>query len=85
MILGVSVDDSESHQKFADKNDLNFTLLADVDKKVSKAFNTLNMVGLSKRHTFLIDKEGTIKQIYRKVNIDQHSQEIADFIKQNMM
>jgi len=83
--LGVSVDDSESHQKFSEKYDLNFTLLADLDKSISKLYKTLSMVGFSKRHTFLIDKKGTIKQIYRKVNIDQHSKEIADFIRQNMM
>lgn len=85
VILGVSVDDPESHQKFIDKYKLNFTLLSDVDKNVSKAYNALNMIGFSKRHTFLIDKEGVIKQIYRKVNVEQHSQEIRNFIKQNMI
>ena len=85
MILGVSVDDSESHKEFSDKYNLNFTLLADVEKKVSKSYKALSILGLSKRHTFLIDIKGVIKQIYRDVNIEQHSQEIADFIKQNML
>jgi len=85
VILGVSVDDSESHKEFADEYNLNFTLLADVEKKVSKRYDALSIIGFSKRHTFLIDKKGVIRHIYRDVDIEQHSQEIADFIKQNML
>ncbi len=84
VILGASVDDSESHKKFTDRYELNFTLLADVEKKVSESYGTLSIIGISKRQTFLIDKEGVIRHIYRDVNIEEHSKEIAEFIKQNM-
>lgn len=85
VVLGVSVDNPESHKKFIEKNNLNFTLLADVEKKVTKLYNTLNIVRISKRHTFLIDKEGIIRQVYTDVDVNQHSKEITDFIKKNMM
>jgi peroxiredoxin Q/BCP len=82
--LGVSVDDIESHKQFSEKYNLNFNLLADVDKKVCKAYGTLSFIGFSKRHTFIIDKAGFIRKIYRDVNIEQHTEEIAAFIRKNL-
>ena len=84
VILGVSIDDSESHKKFVEKYNLNFILLADVDKKVSNLYHALSERGYSKRHTYLIDKNSVIQQVYTKVDVTQHSVEIIDFIKQNM-
>ena len=67
VVLGVSADDMDSHHRFIDKFDLNFPLLADVDKTVINAYGVWGekvvrerlSVGI-KRKTFLIDEEGTI-------------------------
>jgi peroxiredoxin Q/BCP len=82
-VLGVSLDDEASHQAFAAKFNLPFTLLADTDHKVAdaygvygeKSFAGKNYMGVS-RKTFLIDKEGKIKKVFDKVNVDEHADEV---------
>jgi peroxiredoxin Q/BCP len=83
VILGVSLDDLESHKKFAGKYKLPFPLLSDADKKLAEAYGVYkekSMYGRTymgiERSTFVIDKDGTIAQIYRKVKVDGHSEEI---------
>jgi peroxiredoxin len=56
-IIGISTDSVESHFLFCNKLKLNFILLADVDKKVSKAFDAINFLGSSKRLLVLIDTD----------------------------
>ncbi|WP_047549572.1 peroxiredoxin [Methylotenera sp. G11] len=88
-VIGVSVDSSESHGKFAEKYKLPFTLLADTDGKVADSYHALSdffVVKIAKRHTFLIDADGKIKKTYTNVNVSNHSQQIIDDLKtiQNM-
>lgn len=81
VVLGVSVDSVESHRKFCQKENLNFRLLADTDKKVSDAYGSLNnlvVAKLSARHTFLIDPKGTIAAVYTDVKPAAHSKEVLD-------
>jgi len=59
-VVGISTDSVESHSNFCSKLKLNFPLLADVDKTVSKQFNALNFLGMSKRLLVLI---GTDKKV----------------------
>ena len=83
-IIGVSVDDSDSHAKFADKYHLPFTLLADQDAKVAESYGAVNnllFIKIAKRYTFLIDPSGKIAQIYLDVDTSRHSQEIIDDLK----
>lgn len=83
-VLGVSLDDVKSHEEFAKKYSLPFPLLADTDADVSKAYGALTNLGiikLSKRHTFIIGKDGLIKKIYRDVEPNTHSQQIIDDLK----
>lgn len=78
-ILGVSLDDVESHQKFAEKHGLPFPLLADTEGGVAGAYGVkTKMFGMTvaKRQTFLIDPEGTIAKHYEEVNPDGHSEEV---------
>jgi len=84
-VLGVSNDDEASHQKFIKKYDLPFTLLSDVDTTVSKAYGVYkekNMYGKVywgiERSTFLIDQDGKIKAIFRKVKVDGHVEEVME-------
>jgi thioredoxin-dependent peroxiredoxin len=82
-VLGVSLDDEASHQAFAAKYQLPFTLLADTDHKVADAYGVYGeqrwgdktYMGVA-RKTFLIDKEGKIKRVFDKVNVEQHADEV---------
>ncbi|MBK49510.1 MAG: thioredoxin-dependent thiol peroxidase [SAR202 cluster bacterium] len=86
-IFGVSPDNLESHDKFINKFDLNFELLADEDNTVSTnygAWGEKNMYGKvtigMKRMTFLIDENGNIEKIWGKVKPEGHAQQIIDAI-----
>jgi len=81
-VLGVSVDDAESHKAFKEQEHLNFTLLADPDKQVSKKYSGLSALGMSKRVTYVIDKKGVITKIFPKVDVNEHYKEILDAIKE---
>ena len=77
-VLGVSVDDVTSHRKFTDKFNLPFRLVADVDKKISRAYGVLNEErGMDRRVTFLIDGQGRIERIFDPVKADQHPAEVV--------
>jgi peroxiredoxin Q/BCP len=82
-IIGVSVDDEKSHQKFIQKYTLPFTLLADTDKKVVEAYGVWqekSMYGRkymgTMRYTFVIDEEGIIRNIITKVDPKEHTAQI---------
>ena len=84
-VLGVSVDNRESHAKFAKKHGLPFPLLSDVDGSVAKSYGALWSLGpvkVAKRHSFIIDTAGKIAKIYRDVRPDRHSSEIIADLEQ---
>jgi peroxiredoxin Q/BCP len=85
VILGVSVDDTDSHGRFARKYNLNFPILSDADKEVSKKYDALSFYGMSKRHTYVIDTQGIVRMLYTDVDVSKHSQEVARFIRDNLM
>ena len=81
VVLGVSVDDTKSHQEFCTKEGLTFKLLSDTDHKVSEEYGSLTNLGVvkfSKRYTFIINPEGKIVQVYTDVDADinQHSAQV---------
>ena len=88
VILGVSPDSVKSHDKFINKFQLPFTLLADEDKKmamdygvwVEKSMYGKKYMGIA-RTTFIIDKEGKIAKVFEKVKPEGHNQEVIDFLK----
>ena len=84
-ILGVSLDDVESHQKFAEKHSLPFPLLADTEGKAAEAYGVkTKMFGMTvaKRQTFLVGPDGKIAKHYEKVNPDEHSQQVLADLKE---
>ena len=84
-ILGISVDDSKSHTRFAQKYQLPFPLLADTEGNVARLYGSLWSIGplrIAKRHTFVIDPEGRIAKIYRNVKPVSHSRELQQDIKE---
>lgn len=82
-VLGVSVDDVASHKKFVEKFQLNFPLLADVDKKVVQAYGVWvekSMYGKKfmaiQRDSFLFDEGGKVIKHYEKVKPEGHVEEV---------
>ncbi len=87
VILGVSNDPVDSHQKFREKHQLPFELLADEDASVSKAYGVYkqkNLYGKKymgiERTTFIIDRTGRIAQIYPKVKVEGHVADVLAFL-----
>ncbi|MDJ0595807.1 MAG: peroxiredoxin [Pleurocapsa sp. MO_226.B13] len=74
-ILGVSVDDVDSHRQFCDSEGLKFPLLADTDGSVSKAYGSW-LGAMSLRHTYLIDPQGILRATFLGVRPSIHSQEV---------
>jgi peroxiredoxin Q/BCP len=86
-VVGISVDDVESHKEFSDKYKLPFTILADEDSETAKAYGVLRdykLIKLASRQSFLIDPEGKIAKHYEKVDPDTHTDEVLADIKQFM-
>src|SRR5260370_36134453 len=86
IILGVSVQDEATHQKFCTKEGLSFKLLADTNYQVSSAYDSLVNLGVAKlsaRHTFLIDPNGVVRKTYLNVNAEKHSAEVLADLSQN--
>jgi peroxiredoxin Q/BCP len=85
VIVGVSMQDADSHQKFCTKEGLSFKLLADTDSHVSTTYDSVMNFGVTKlsaRHTFLIDPQGVIQKVYTDVKPEKHSEEVlADLAK----
>lgn len=88
MIVGVSLDGKESHQKFIEKFGLPFPLLSDEDAAISKVYGVYkekNMYGRKywgiERSTFVIDAEGKVKAIFRKVKVDGHADQVLAALK----
>ena len=87
-VLGVSCDDDESHKKFRKNFKLNFTLLSDVDHKVSERYGAWREKSLYgrksmgiQRSTFLIDAEGKVAKVWKRVQVAGHEGEVLAAIK----
>ena len=83
-LFGVSLDDWQSHQKFSEKYKLPFHLLSDADGEVTKEYGALFHLGplrYAKRQTFVIDPQGKIAKIYKKVKPAIHSDEVIADLK----
>jgi len=90
-ILGVSTQDEGSHQRFTQKYNLNFPLLADTERTVSRAYGAIgeggllsmavNALGLARRVTFVIDKNGVIADVIDAPDTANHAEEVLDRIE----
>ena len=85
IIIGISRDSLKSHAKFIEKFNLPFILLSDETEEVCNLFNVIkekNMYGKKaigiERSTFLIDEEGFITKIYRKVKVAGHIEDVLE-------
>ena len=88
VVLGVSPDDERSHVKFKEKYELPFTLLADADHTVSEQYGVWGekkymgrtYMGVD-RSTFVIDADGNVKRVMRKVKPDTHADEVLETLR----
>ncbi|MDD4352095.1 MAG: thioredoxin-dependent thiol peroxidase [Candidatus Gracilibacteria bacterium] len=90
-VLGISMDSCEKHQKFIEKKELTVELLSDPEGKVCElygVFKEKSMYGKTfmgiERSTFVIDKEGVIRKVYRKVNPAGHAEKVLEFVKKGL-
>jgi len=85
VIVGVSVDEVESHKSFCTKEGLNFKLLADSSHAVVQKYGSVTEykgMTLAARNTFLIDPTGVIRKVYLKVSPQGHSEEVLADLQQ---
>jgi peroxiredoxin Q/BCP len=82
VILGVSADDVKSHQEFAEKYQLPFSLLADPKKEIIQKYGvSMPLVGIAKRWTFIIGKDGSIKKIIKDVKSSTHDTQVLEALR----
>jgi peroxiredoxin Q/BCP len=80
-VIGVSLDNEDSHRKFIEKEKLNFSLLADTDSKITEAYGAkMKERNMSRRVSFLIDKTGTITHVTDNPSADIHLNEMKEAI-----
>ncbi|MET1248786.1 thioredoxin-dependent thiol peroxidase [Sporolactobacillus sp. STCC-11] len=91
VVLGISPDPIEKHRKFTEKHTIPFTLLSDPDHKIAEAYGSWqmkNMFGKKAmgivRSTFIIDKEGTIVQMWPKVKVAGHVDDVYQYIQEHL-
>lgn len=90
VIIGVSPDTTESHQKFIAKHELPYLLLADEDRKLAEQFGVWQLkktfgkeyYGIV-RSTFIIDKEGILQKEYRNIRVKGHVEKALTYIRKN--
>ena len=78
-VLGVSLDSTESHARFAEKYGLPFPLLSDAAGETAEQYGCLTEwrgMTIAARHTFIVNPEGNIARIYREVDPDTHSAQV---------
>ncbi|MFG6117515.1 thioredoxin-dependent thiol peroxidase [Halobacillus sp. MO56] len=91
VILGVSPDPVNRHEKFIEKHELPFLLLADEDKQAAEAYDVWKLkknfgkeyYGIE-RSTFIIDKEGNLVKEFRKVRVKGHVEAALEYIRENL-
>jgi len=87
VVLGISPDSMKSHEMFADKYKLNFSLLTDESKEICKKFDVLKVTEVEgkkveciERTTFIVDEKGTIRWMEKPVNVDNHIERVVKAI-----
>jgi len=81
-LFAISIDTVEAQKKFVEEYNIPYLHLSDPKKDTCKKYAGLNIAGLAKRSTFIIDKQGIVRKIFRDIDVEQHGQEIANYLKQ---
>ena len=85
VVVGVSADGLDSHRKFVEKYDLNFSLLSDEERSALESYDVWKLKSFMgrkykgiERSTFIIDERGVISHVFRRVKVEGHIQEVLD-------
>lgn len=81
ILFAISIDTISDQKKFVEEYSIPYLHLSDIAKNTCKAYSGLNLAGLAKRSTFIINKEGKIVKIFRNINVESHGQEIINHLK----
>jgi len=80
-LFAISTDTVESQKKFVEEYNVPYLHLSDTQKDTCKKYSGTNVVGLAKRATFIIDKNGIIKNIFQDINVKNHGRQIVESLK----
>ncbi|TSA18734.1 MAG: hypothetical protein D4R72_01410 [Nitrosopumilales archaeon] len=81
VLFAISVDTVEDQMKFVEGYEIPYLHLSDPKKETCKTYAGLNLAGLAKRSTFIIDKEGKIAKIFRDIEVESHGNDIIESLK----
>ena len=81
VLFAISVDTVDDQKKFVEEYNIPYLHLSDTKKDTCKAYAGLNIAGLAKRSTFIINKEGKTTKIFRDIEVESHGKEIIESLK----
>ena len=81
VLFAISIDTIKDQKKFVEEYNIPYPHLSDTKKETCKAYAGLNIAGLAKRSTFVIDKNGIVRKIFRNMDTKSHGKEILEFLK----
>ncbi len=81
VLFAISIDTVEDQKKFVEEYNIPYKHLSDSNKETCKKYPGLNIVGLAKRSTIVVDKHGIIRKIFRDIDVENHGKEISEFLK----
>ena len=81
VLFAISIDTVEDQKKFVEEYNIPYKHLSDSNKETCKKYPGLNIAGLAKRSTFVVDKHGVIRKIFRDIDVESHGKEISEFLK----
>ncbi len=82
VLFAISIDTVDAQKKFVDEYEIPYPHLSDTSKDTCKKYAGLNIAGLAKRSTFVVDKKGIIRKIFRNIDVENHGKEISELLKQ---
>lgn len=81
VLFAISVDSVKDQKKFVAEYGIPYKHLSDSKKVVCRQYAGLNLAGLAKRSTFIIDKKGIIQKVFRDIRVEEHGKEILEFLQ----
>ena len=82
VLFAISVDAVDDQASFVAQYNIPYLHLSDTSKDVCKKYAGLNVAGLAKRSTFIIDKNGIVRKIFHNINVESHGKQIAQVLSE---
>ena len=82
VLFAISVDTVDEQAAFVSQYDIPYLHLSDVSKDASRKYAGLNVAGLAKRSTFVIDKKGIVRKVFRDIDVESHGRQIAQALSE---